>query len=192
MPIVLNGSGTVTGLAVGGLPDGTVDADTLASGVGGKILQVVQTSKTDTASTNSQTEADLITRTIQPTAASSKILIFVDLKMGASSKSPDPQFMLYRDSTKVYHGDTAGNRLTGFFGGDEYDSYNNATWLQKQVSANYLDTPSYSLGDTLTYKIKWRIVDTSHTLYLNRTGADNNAPAYHRSASSLIAMEVAA
>ena len=38
MPITLNGNGTVTGLAVGGLPDGSVDADTLASGVGGKVL----------------------------------------------------------------------------------------------------------------------------------------------------------
>tara|TARA_R110000803_G_scaffold51066_1_gene105734 strand:+ start:1392 stop:1907 length:516 start_codon:yes stop_codon:yes gene_type:complete len=32
MAIVINGSGTVTGLAVGGLPDGTVDAGTLAAG----------------------------------------------------------------------------------------------------------------------------------------------------------------
>ncbi len=32
MPIAINGSGTITGLSVGGLPDGTVDADTLASG----------------------------------------------------------------------------------------------------------------------------------------------------------------
>ena len=31
MAIVINGSGTVTGLSVGGLPDGSVDADTLAS-----------------------------------------------------------------------------------------------------------------------------------------------------------------
>ena len=31
MPITINGTGTVTGLAVGGLPDGTVDAGTLAS-----------------------------------------------------------------------------------------------------------------------------------------------------------------
>ena len=31
MAIVINGSGTVTGLAVGGLPDGTVDDGTLAS-----------------------------------------------------------------------------------------------------------------------------------------------------------------
>ena len=39
MAIVINGSGTVTGLAVGGLPDGTVDAGTLATNsvVTGKI-----------------------------------------------------------------------------------------------------------------------------------------------------------
>ena len=32
MPITINGDGTITGLAVGGLPNGTVDADTLAAG----------------------------------------------------------------------------------------------------------------------------------------------------------------
>ena len=31
MPIVLNGSGTVTGISVGGLPDGIVDTDMLAA-----------------------------------------------------------------------------------------------------------------------------------------------------------------
>jgi len=38
MALTLNGStNTIGGLAVGGLPDGTVDADTLAAGVGGKF-----------------------------------------------------------------------------------------------------------------------------------------------------------
>ena len=31
MPITINGDGTISGLAVGGLPDGSVDADTLAT-----------------------------------------------------------------------------------------------------------------------------------------------------------------
>jgi len=35
MAITINGNGTVTGISVGGLPDGCVDADTLASGAGG-------------------------------------------------------------------------------------------------------------------------------------------------------------
>jgi len=37
MPIAINGSGSITGLSVGGLPDGCVTADDLASGVGGKF-----------------------------------------------------------------------------------------------------------------------------------------------------------
>ena len=35
MPITINGSGTITGVSVGGLPDGSVDADTLASSAKG-------------------------------------------------------------------------------------------------------------------------------------------------------------
>ena len=31
MPITINGNGSITGLSVGGLPNGTVDTDTLAS-----------------------------------------------------------------------------------------------------------------------------------------------------------------
>ena len=32
MPVTINGDGTITGLSVGGLPDGCVDTDTIASG----------------------------------------------------------------------------------------------------------------------------------------------------------------
>ena len=31
MPVTINGNGHISGLAVGGLPNGTVDADTLAT-----------------------------------------------------------------------------------------------------------------------------------------------------------------
>jgi hypothetical protein len=37
MPIAINGSGSITGITAGGLPDGCVTADDLASGVGGKF-----------------------------------------------------------------------------------------------------------------------------------------------------------
>ena len=46
MPITINGSGSITGLAVGGLPDGSVDADTLASNsVTDAKISAVATSK---------------------------------------------------------------------------------------------------------------------------------------------------
>ena len=57
MPITINGSGTITGVAVGGLPDAVVDADMLAAnavtgtkiGSTGTILSYTQVeSETDT------------------------------------------------------------------------------------------------------------------------------------------------
>ena len=85
MPIAINGSGTITGISVGGLPDGIVDADMLAanavtagklsSGVGGKILQVVQTFKNDSFSTTSTSYVDItgFSVTITTSSTSNKI-----------------------------------------------------------------------------------------------------------------------
>ena len=42
MPVIIDGSGTISGVTVGGLPDGIVDSDMLASGVGGKVIQYKQ------------------------------------------------------------------------------------------------------------------------------------------------------
>ena len=94
MPIVLNGSGTVTGISAGGLPDGIIQAADLASGVGGKILQVVQTMKTDTfSSTTATTWTDItgVTVNITPSASTSKILVSFH---GACSSNDDSYLWL--------------------------------------------------------------------------------------------------
>ena len=41
MPVTINGNGSITGLVVGGLPNGTVDADTLASGLATQGIRMV-------------------------------------------------------------------------------------------------------------------------------------------------------
>ena len=85
MPIAVNGSGTITGISVGGLPDGIVDRDTLAAQAKGSILQVVSTTKTDTFSTNTlATEEDItgMSATITPSASTSKILVTASINYG--------------------------------------------------------------------------------------------------------------
>ena len=101
MPIVLNGSGTISGVNVGGLPDGIVDTDMiansnvtagkLASGVGGKIVQVKSVSKLDTFSVASPTALQFYDVTgldnLQiTTTGSNKVLVFmtVHISMPAS------------------------------------------------------------------------------------------------------------
>ena len=54
MPVTINGSGSITGISAGGLPDAIIQVMDLRTDVKlGKILQVLQTVKTDVFSTNS-------------------------------------------------------------------------------------------------------------------------------------------
>ena len=61
MPIAINGSGTLTGVSVGGLPDGIVDADMMAAGVAGSWKKLSTTTVSSNVSsvsfTNSITDA---------------------------------------------------------------------------------------------------------------------------------------
>ncbi len=98
MPITINGGGTITGLSVGGLPDGvidngcmaddaidsaevadgSIDAVHLASGVGGKILQIkygsADTAHRQSNSTSFVTASNTCTVAITPSAQNTKIL----------------------------------------------------------------------------------------------------------------------
>jgi hypothetical protein len=91
MALVINGSGTISGITAGGLPDGAVTADdlastldlsgktvTLPSGTGGKVLQVVH--NTYTPGTYSVTNTTSwygsgLDATITPQSSSSTLLI---------------------------------------------------------------------------------------------------------------------
>ena len=96
MPVTINGDGSITGLAVGGLPDGIVDADTLASNsVTGAKLQsgsVIQSvTKMGTACYNmTNTSWDELSTDFRITlssvqASNSKILILFSSKMRHAS-----------------------------------------------------------------------------------------------------------
>ena len=184
MPIAINGSGTVTGISVGGLPDGIVDRDTLATEAKGSILQVVSTTKTDTASTSTSgsfTDISGMSVSITPSSTSSKILIIISLNTISSNAGIAVAFKLLRDSTAV--GNTAGSDayagFSSFYGGgstgDEY---------MLSGSHNFLDSPSTT--SSTTYKVQWK--NSSGTSYLNRY----HGSATYQASSSITAMEVAA
>lgn len=86
MPITLNGSGTVSGISVGGLPDGIIQSADLASGVGGKIVQCKVAQKNNTASSAATTMVEIssdLRVTITPTSASNLIVIQAQLTANA-------------------------------------------------------------------------------------------------------------
>ena len=168
MPIVLNGSGTVTGISAGGLPDGCITAAELATGVGGKVLQVKQATKTDTASLSTQTFTEItdLTQTIT-TVAGSKVYAIGSFYMGAPSAYNAFVRLVRVDadgSTNYpYIGDASGSALRATAGGlCQYYNYG-----EINTSFMFLDTPSGA--GTHTYKVEWRSGYSGTTVYLGRT-----------------------
>ena len=163
-------------------------AGTLEFAQGGKILQVVQSVKTDTDSMTGTTYDDLgLSVTITPSSSTSKILIACFASIGAST-GYDCSLRLVRGSTPVLVGDAAGNRTpsTSTFTGN----WTTVTYARQNVAINYLDSPATT--SATTYKIQARTYSTG-TVYINRGHNDNDLAAYEaRAASSIIAMEVAA
>jgi hypothetical protein len=190
MPIGINGSGTITGLSAGGLPDGSVTSDDLAAGsviaskigYAGAILQIVQTVKTDTFSQAGSTFGDItgMSASITPSSASNRVFVFVDLNVGSSGNIA--QLQLYRGATLIYVGDAAGSRRQVFAAA--YDSDPNTL---TKATVMFLDSPATT--SSVTYKLQGA-TDSAGTFFINRTSNDTNSITGTRGASTITLMEV--
>ena len=186
MAIGINGSSnTITGIAVGGLPDGIVDTDMLAAGAvtapkrgAGAILQVVQTFKNDSFSTTSTSYVDItgFSVTITPSSTSNKILLLNFAGLSTDGNSSVQYINLLRGSTAIAQPSVS----TGFS--------STATMFPQSISNmiswsySFLDSPNTTSATTY----KWQIKGYTGTQYINQR-AINDMPR----TATMIAMEVA-
>jgi len=170
--------------------------DTVNLGAGvtagfGKIGQVVQTTKTDSwsQSTTDQTyyNPTSFSRTITPTATSSKILILACCAWSATTN--------YEIGTKITRtvggsevdiliGDAAGSRTRTFLSERSNGAADYAT-----ATMILLDSPNTT--SEITYK-PVAATEASATLYLNRQHGDSDSAGEFRAASNIICVEVLA
>tara|TARA_R110000803_G_scaffold200403_1_gene264746 strand:+ start:476 stop:997 length:522 start_codon:yes stop_codon:yes gene_type:complete len=153
-----------------------------------KILQVVQSVKTDTASVGGGTFADIgLSASITPSSSSSKILVQVQANTGGSAGF-SMKTRLMRDSTAIHIGDAAGSRPRAST--ENTGTYStNTNYNSFPVSIIFLDSPSTT--SAVTYKVQYAVYG-SFTVYINRSGSDLNTSEYDaRTASSITLMEVA-
>lgn len=183
--------GATTTLTLGASGDTVaLGAGALASGFGGgKILQVLQTVKTDTFTTTSTSFVDVtgLSVSITPATTSSKILILVHAYGGnAGTSSANALTTLVRDSTEVFIGDAASNRIRST---TTIGPTRSATGYGYSMHINYLDSPSTT--SSTTYKLQAKAAD-SGTFVLGRDGDDADQANEGRTPSSIIVMEVGA
>jgi hypothetical protein len=141
------------------LIDGAVTSAKLASGTGGKILQVVN-AKTNTQFNTTSTSLVAVTNlsaAITPSATSSKVLIMVNFTGTNATAGKTTNTTIYRDSTNL-----AIQSSTGIMG-----LFSNEASEYKGYSYHYLDAPSST--SALTYQVYVK-TDASGTAQLMVNG----------------------
>jgi len=162
---------------------------TMSWGGAGKVLQVVQTSLTSTASytgTAFQTITGLNT-SITPSSTSSKILIMVNISQG-ENQDAFPAYLLKRGSTTVQIADSGSQTEATFFatrtGNDARDPY-----LFEPVNYQFLDSPSTTSATTYSVQVSpMRTANRTVSINVMTTLGDANQG---RGCSTMILMEIA-
>ena len=160
-----------------------------AAGGGGKVLQVVSTTKTDTFSTLSATFVDVtgLTVSITPSATSSKVLVIASVVWTNVGGTGNHFFgRLMRDSTVLHVGTSVGtNRIPASFGGNTVNVNSTET-----SSINFLDSPSST--SAIAYHIEARTQTAGAAVKVNQSNNDSDSLPYNRTASTVTAMEIGA
>ena len=176
-------------------------ANGLEYGTAGRILQLVTNEKGDVVSVSGQNNgssfADLtgINVTITPTVASSKILVQFCLgKVGHSSNSTGVRFtrsVAGGSATVIKVSTNPQSRKavsTNIYGSNLIN-----TGHAQAFNYQFVDTPSYSVGQAIVYQMQI-LTEGAGNFVVNRTEDDgNNGNIYYaRAFSTITAMEVSA
>jgi len=157
-------------------------SDFQAAAAGGKILQVVQATKTDTATIASASFTDLgFSAAITPSATTSKVFVLFSMML-SSEGGERAGIKLVRNSTDLLIGDTAGSRQRA-----THSVMSSGSALAVPTVVSYLNSPS-TTSET-TYKIQ-AFCENSNNFNINTTETDADSASYSRGASSVILMEV--
>ena len=170
------------------------DGSSWAAVAGGKILQVVSTTKTDTFSSSvaagGTVDVTGLTATITPTAATSTILVTANVNGAADDANLGIiSFFVQRDTTPILIGDAASNRTrvgTAQWNGPTANALN--------IAASSLfgeDSPAST--SSITYKVTiHNALGSTQTLLVNRNADDSDNNYTPRPVSSITVMEVSA
>lgn len=173
--------GSAGQLGVGGATYGTSGQVLTSGGAsaaptwanGGKILQVVQTVKSDTFSSTTKGSYVAVTglsATITPASTNSKILVIAEVTFDTQNNYP-VLFHIYRGGSKI----TPNGNSTGYTPADSYtamqQSADTRAWLDQQTLI-YLDSPASSSAQTYqVYAAKPSAASTN--LVINTFGSSN-------------------
>ena len=167
MPIIIDGTGTISGVSATGL----TTAQTVASAQlpAGSVLQVVNaTYNTQSTTTSTSPVATGLTASITPKFSTSKILVLINCDTGVVASGNGVIVQLWRGGSSIFAVAPASAYITvaGL-------AQNNST-----ASANYLDSPATTSS-------------TAYTVYFATVNAGTAFFCINSNQSTLTLMEIA-
>ena len=155
------------------------------AGIGSNVVQTV---KTDTFSTTSDTYTNVtgLSATITPSSATSKVLVIAHVNVGAGTSAAER-------SVHVRVNGGGADTYVGGADGSRVRSASSAVYPLVRVEAatiTFLSSPG--VATAVTYDVQIRRGSTSGTAYVNRSGQDSDGGDFPRTASSITLIEVAA
>lgn len=154
--------------------------------LGGKLAQVVSTTKTDTFTMASSTYTDVtgLSVSITPTSTSSKVLVWATITGSQDNAVTMAYGRLMRDSTALAVGDASASRVQA-----SVNWYASSTFTTPSSVIVYLDSPATT--SATVYKIQVRN-EASGTVYINRSATDSNSVSGPRTVSNITVAEILA
>lgn len=190
MPIQINGNGTITGISVGGLPNGIVDTDMIAASavtpakstiVSSKILQYKVHNMVDQEQITGTTPTQIpnFAVTITPTASTSTMIV----KASCFYSNNSNVIM-----SRIYNGTNFLISPSGFPSpANQSGSSSCYTTTAYMMQQNFMAYETAGNTNARTYSVYWNITGNG-TGYINKwQGYDG-----YRSVSTLEVLEVAA
>jgi|TARA_R100001510_G_scaffold25078_1_gene22006 hypothetical protein len=175
MPITLSGSGTVTGISVGGLPDGVVDADTIANTVStGKIIQVVEATYASAVTIQAGTGNTGLAGSITPTKANSKILVIAN-QSGQYRVNSDPGCSINISLQRSIASGSYSNIIYEMYLGGAFPNNRRSN---RMTTLTKLDSPSYSVGQAINYRVQAGTYTSNYGLQYNAQNNGANNPSF--------------
>ena len=186
MAIVINGSGTVTGISVGGLPDGIVDAGTLATN------SVDSAELIDGSIDTAHIGTDQITSAILPAGSMLQVVGTTGLTSGhESDTSESPVTSVYNSQAITIKGGTSSKVLIFIYCGSQINNGDSIgiSWCQRAITGGattqindtkysyisgaiftsttqmYIDTPNVAADTVVTYSGRYNRFSGSSTFY---------------------------
>jgi hypothetical protein len=190
MSIVIDGTGTISGVSATGLSSAqTVTSVGRSALPAGSVLQVLSASFTQTQaqSANSWVDITNLAVTITPTSSTSKMLLMAEITSSCDGSigSTYQFFRFTRAGSAIGVGDANGSQSQATAG-----NISPANGSASSVVLKYLDSPATT--SATTYKVQLYNQQTARTSYINRSGTDAPSADYARYISTLTVMEIAA